>query len=207
MRQKHFIISALTLLLFLSPCLAKQNEYVVTRILDGDTVILDTGETVRYIGIDAPELGKKNGGPGFYAREASRFNKGLVLLKKVRLEFDKEKKDSYGRFLAYVYVKNTLVNSELVRQGYARVMTVPPNTKYKDLFVKNQKEAISKELGIWQEKKKETEAYYVGNKRSYVFHKPSCPLADKMSDKSRIVFRNRTDPIAIGYSPCRKCKP
>jgi micrococcal nuclease len=192
---------------FSNPCDAKDREYQVTKVIDGDTILLDTGETVRYIGIDCPEMGRKGAAPEFYAREATRYNKNLVLLKRVRLEFDVEKKDHYGRLLAYVYVKNLLVNAELVRLGYARAMVKPPNLAHKDLLIKYQREAMAKEIGLWQAEKKDTEPYYVGNKKSYVFHKPSCPYANKIPEKGRIVFRSRVDPIKIGYSPCKKCRP
>ncbi|HVN23703.1 MAG TPA: thermonuclease family protein [Syntrophorhabdales bacterium] len=179
----------------------------MTKVIDGDSVLLDTGEQVRYIGIDAPELGKQAGGPQFYAREAAAFNKHLVLLKKVRLEFDQERHDSYGRLLAYVFVKDVFVNAELVRRGYAKALIKPPNVKYKDLFVKYQNEAMSKEIGLWQEKKSDTASYYVGNKRSYVFHRPDCPYAAKVPEKNKIIFRDRLDAIKIGYTPCKRCKP
>jgi micrococcal nuclease len=182
-------------------------EYVVRKVIDGDTIQLETGETVRYLGIDAPELFLKEGGSEFYAKEAARFNKKLVLLKKVRLEFDAEKKDHYGRLLAYVYVKNVFVNAELVKGGYARAAVKPPNIKHKEAFLDLQKKAMDEEKGLWQEKKKDTEKYYVGNKRTYVLHRPSCNSVSKIPDKNKIVFRNRMDAIKIGYVPDKICKP
>jgi len=182
-------------------------DYVVKKVIDGDTVQLDTGETVRYLGIDAPEVFTKEGGAEFYAREATRYNKKLVFMKKVRLEFDVEKKDQYGRLLAYVFVKDVFVNAELVRQGYAKAYIKPPNIKHKDILLANQKKAMDEEKGLWQEKKKDTEASYIGNKRTYTLHRPSCPLAKKISDKNNIIFRNRMDAIKIGYTLCKQCKP
>jgi len=182
-------------------------EYVVKKVIDGDTIQLESGETVRYIGIDAPELYIKEGGSEFYAKEAARFNKKLVFLKKVKLEFDDERQDSHGRMLAYVFVKNTFVNAELVRQGYAKVMVKPPNTKYKDVLLAQQQKAIDEDRGLWQEKKQDTESTYVGNKRTYTLHRPSCSYVTKIPDKSRITFRSRSDAIKIGYTPCRYCKP
>jgi len=200
-------IALVFLAFFLSPCQAKEQEVLVTKVIDGDTIVLENGDTVRYIGISAPRLKSKEGGAEFFAREALRQNKSLVLLKKVRLEFDAEKKDSAGRLLAYVYVKNVFINGELVRLGFARSAAAAPNLKYRDLLLRYEKEASGKSIGLWQEGKKESESYYVGNKRSFVFHRPSCPLAAKIPEKSRIVFRRRTDPIQIGYVPCKKCKP
>jgi micrococcal nuclease len=205
--MRNTVLSAVLLLLtiFCAPCPGK--EYTVSKVIDGDSIVLETGEQVRYIGLDAPEMGKQEGGPQFYAKEATAFNKQLVLLKKVRLEFDAERHDAYGRLLAYVFVKNLFVNGELVKRGYARAMIKPPNVKYKDLLIKYQNEAMSKEIGLWQEKKSDTASSYVGNKRTYVFHRPDCPYAGKIPEKNKIVFRNRLDAIKIGYTPCKRCKP
>jgi micrococcal nuclease len=125
----------------------------------------------------------------------------------VRLEFDVEKKDHYGRLLAYVFVKNVFVNAELVKGGYARAAVKPPNTRYKDALLDQQKNAMDDERGLWQEKKKDTEKYYVGSKRTYTLHRPSCKVVPKISDKNRIIFRNRMDAIKIGYVPDKICKP
>jgi micrococcal nuclease len=189
------------------PAQAKEKEFLVAKVIDGDTVMLENGDIVRYLGINAPSIKKNEGGPEFYAREALRQNKSLVLLKKVRLEFDAQKKDAEGRLLAYVYVKNLFVNGEMVRLGCARVAAKPLNMKYRDLLLRYQKDASAKYAGLWQEKKQESEPYYVGNKRTYIFHRPSCPLVNKIPEKSKIIFRTRADPISIGYVPCKKCKP
>jgi micrococcal nuclease len=187
--------------------MAYGKEYVVNKIINGDTIQLDTGEIVKYIGIEAPELNMKEGGPEFFARQASRQNQRLVLLKKVRLEFDKEKKDSEGRMLAYVFVKNVFVNAELIKLGYAKTNIVPPNDKYKNMFLDYEKKAKQSEKGLWQEAKKDTETFYIGNKRSYAFHRPSCNLIDKIPEKSKIIFRNRADAIKVGFIPDKMCKP
>jgi len=206
--RRFAVIAALILSIIpLGPSLAKEQEYPVAKVIDGDTILLENGSIVHYIGVNAPQLKGKEGGGEFFAREAFRENKSLVVMKKVRLEFDAQKKDDEGRLLAYVFVKDLFVNAELVRLGYARAAVSPPNVKYKDLFLKNEGEARQKYAGLWQEGKEESEPYYVGNKRTYVFHKPSCPMVAKIPEKSRIIFRTRADPIRIGYVPCKKCKP
>ncbi len=204
--KKAIILLSLTLTLF-SINVLYGKEYVVSKIIDGDTIQLETGEIVRYLGVDTPELFKKEGRAEFYAREAARYNKRLVFLKKVRLEFDVEKKDNYGRLLAYVFVKNLFVNGELVKHGYAKVMIKPPNIKYKDMLLSYQQKAMDEEKGLWQEKKKDTESYYIGNKRTYTLHRPSCKFASKIPEKNRIIFRSRIDAIKIGYTPDRNCRP
>lgn len=127
----------------------------VSRVIDGDTVELSTGETVRYIGIDTPELREKSGSgwvysPRPYAEEARDFNRTLVEGKPVRLEFDVQKKDKYNRLLAYVYSEGRMVNIEMVRQGYAMVYTFPPNVKYTGRFLKAQQDARGNNNGLWK---------------------------------------------------------
>ena len=122
----------------------------VRRIVDGDTVVLANGERVRYIGVDTPELHHPRKPVQYYAREAAEFNRRLVERQPVRLEFDVERRDRYGRTLAYLFLQDgTFVNAELVRQGYAQLLTIPPNVKYVDLFTKLQKEAREAGRGLW----------------------------------------------------------
>ncbi len=137
--------------------------YQVVRAIDADTLELSGGERVRLIGIDTPESrynsklyrdAKRTGEPpdGILAmgKLAHRFTKDLVEGKKVRLEFDVQQRDRYGRLLAYVFLEDsTFVNAEIVKQGYAQIMTVPPNVKYKDLFLRLQKEAREDGRGLW----------------------------------------------------------
>lgn len=108
-----------------------ENTYQVARVIDGDTIKLSNGDRVRYIGINTPETKHPRKGVEYFGPEASAFNKKLVGGKKVRLEFDVQRRDRYGRLLAYVYLLDgTFVNLELVRQGFAQVSTFPPNVKH-----------------------------------------------------------------------------
>ncbi|HLO60271.1 MAG TPA: thermonuclease family protein [Bacteroidales bacterium] len=147
-------------LLFLGSCTSSisppVNElYSVTRVVDGDTFWAynpQEGEIkIRLIGLDAPEIhktAKKN--IGYYGTESTRYLEQLVGGKNVRLEFDAGKYDRYKRVLAYVYLEDgTFVNAELIRQGYATVLTVPPNVKYADEFVKLQRKARRSGRGMW----------------------------------------------------------
>jgi len=122
----------------------------VKRVIDGDTIVLGNNERVRYIGVNTPETHHPKKGIEYYGPEAADFNKKLVLGKSVKLEFDAEKYDKYGRTLAYVYLGDgTFVNAELVKLGYARVMSIRPNTRYSELFKRLQQEAKTKRLGLW----------------------------------------------------------
>jgi micrococcal nuclease len=133
----------------------KHEYYRVTKVVDGDTFWIDggfgKGIKIRLIGVDAPES-RKTGSreTGFFGREASDYLKGLISGKRVRLEYDIGRSDRYGRTLAYVYLEDgTFVNAKLVRDGYASVMTVPPNVKYADLFLRLERKARKQQRGMW----------------------------------------------------------
>jgi len=128
--------------------------YGVQNVVDGDTIRLDNGMDVRYIGIDTPETMKRGGSgwmfqPEEYGVAAKEFNRSMVSGRKVRLEFDREKKDKYGRLLAYVYVDGKMANLELVRKGLATVYTFPPNTMHLDRLLEAQSEARAEKKGLW----------------------------------------------------------
>jgi micrococcal nuclease len=126
----------------------------VVSIVDGDTIkvrIGDHTETVRYIGMNAPELHHPTKGEEPGGREAAEANRKLVGGQTVRVELDVQERDRYARLLAYVYLGDMMVNAELVAQGYAQVMTIPPNVKYQDLLLKNQREARLLQLGLWKD--------------------------------------------------------
>ena len=124
-------------------------EFGVKRVLDGDTIELENGERVRYIGINTPEIAHPPRGAEFFGPKAAEANRELVEGKRVRLEFDVQKRDRYGRLLAYVYVDSLFVNAELVKRGYAYAYTYPPNVKYAELFVRLQREAREAGRGLW----------------------------------------------------------
>lgn len=138
--------------------------YTVTRVIDGDTIVLSDGRKVRLIGVDTPEVyyseklvnDSKRSGQDIktiqgLGRRASEFTKKLCLGKKVRLEYDVDRKDRYKRTLAYVYLEDgTFLNGKIIQEGFAQVMTVVPNVKHADLFLKLQKEARDSNKGLWK---------------------------------------------------------
>jgi len=144
----------LPLLLLTAPAaLAAPLEGAVVRVVDGDTIHVKIGERVekvRYIGVNTPEVHHPTKGEEPGGREATDANRRLVAGKRVRLETDVQARDRYGRLLAYVWVGDVMVNAELVRQGYAQVMTVPPNVRHQELFVKLQREAREAGRGLWR---------------------------------------------------------
>ena len=125
----------------------------VVRVVDGDTIHVRVGERlekVRYIGVNTPEVHHPRKGEGPGGRDAMAINRTLVERRHVRLETDVQARDRYGRLLAYVWVGETMVNAELVRRGYAQVMTIPPNVRHQALFVKLQREAREGARGLWR---------------------------------------------------------
>jgi micrococcal nuclease len=132
----------------------------VTHVVDGDTIDVrmpdGEEESVRYIGIDTPETVKPDtpvqcGGP-----EAHAVNERLVGGRTVTLRFDAERRDVYGRLLAYVYLPRAgsgghalFVNAELVRRGLARTLTIPPNDSFAQLFARLAARAGAAGRGLW----------------------------------------------------------
>lgn len=129
---------------------------LVTKVSDGDTfwVTHPSGkkEKIRLIGINTPEA--RNTGRTeveYFGKEASAYAKQLLLNKQVRLEFDLQKYDRYKRTLAYAYLPSgTMVNALLVKEGYARAATYPPNVRYQETFQNLEKEARRAKRGLWR---------------------------------------------------------
>jgi micrococcal nuclease len=127
-------------------------EARVTDVIDGDTieVALPGGvEDVRYIGIDTPETVKPGTPVQCYGPKAHRVNERLVAGRRARLVFDTERRDIYHRLLAYVYVRGRFVNAELVRRGFARTLTIPPNDSHAGLFHRLARAAGRAGRGLW----------------------------------------------------------
>jgi micrococcal nuclease len=130
----------------------EEETFFVKRAVDGDTIELDNGEKVRYIGINTPESVDPRRSVECFGKEASEFNKNLVEGKSVALERDISDRDRYGRLLRFVYLEDgTFVNEILVWEGYASVMTYPPDVSKQDIFREAEQEARSEKRGLWSE--------------------------------------------------------
>jgi len=174
---------------------------------DGDTVVLGDGRRIRYAGINAPEVAHNNSPAERFGPEARDFNRKLVLHKKVRLEFDREKNDQYGRVLAYVFLRDgTFVNAQLVKDGYAYYVFRRPNIKYDSLLFRFQREAMAKRVGMWQ-RFPDKKGPFLGNSRSRRLHQMTCPFGKSTSPKHRITFKTKYEAFWSGYSPCTRCNP
>ncbi|MDR1379843.1 MAG: thermonuclease family protein [Synergistaceae bacterium] len=134
----------------------------VTRVVDGDTIhVTVAGEdrTVRLIGVDTPETVHPRKPVEFYGKEASDFTKKNLTNKTVWLEYDVAPLDRYNRHLAYVWltkpgtgetaIRKNMFNAQLVLQGYGKIMTIQPNSKYSQIFAKFQEEARNNKRGLW----------------------------------------------------------
>jgi micrococcal nuclease len=173
----------------------------VTKVVDGDTIYVKFGnereEKVRFIGVDTPESTIRIDP---YGKEAAAYTKSQLYGKDVWLELDVQERDKYGRLLAYIWlsppvnvndteIRNKMFNAILLLEGYAQIMTVPPNIKYVDYFRVYQQEAREQNKGLWglntdDNKSSRTSGdpeYYIGNKESKIFHRPDCPWSQKIA--------------------------
>jgi len=134
------------LFLFSCHCFAISCSWAATvaAVIDGDTIRLEDGTTVRYLGVNTPEYGQP-----FY-EEAKRFNEQLVIGKSVRLETRARKQDKYRRTLAYVFVDDVLVNLQIVATGWGHVFLLEPLPQ-DDEWLRLQKQAQDQHKGIWRD--------------------------------------------------------
>ncbi len=218
MKSLKRIIVPLILLLLSSVVLA-QDTALVSRVVDGDTIELSTGEKVRLIGVDTPETVHPSKPIEFFGKEASAFTKSMVEGKRVRLEFDAEERDHYGRLLAYVYLEDgTFLNAEIVRQGYGQILSIPPNVKHADEFLKLQQEARDAGRGLWAGETAPAEPQPAaevapgeqaasGNETVYItktgakYHRDGC----RFLSKSKIPLKLKD--AVLRHTPCAVCNP
>lgn len=125
----------------------------VLRVVDGDTIEIEGGQKLRYIGVDTPETVDPRRDPQCFGKEASLYNKTLAEGKEVYLEKDVSETDRYGRLLRYVYLEENdiSVNEQLVKEGYAVASSYPPDIKYQEQFKMAEQEARNNQKGLWQE--------------------------------------------------------
>ncbi|MEO8606029.1 MAG: thermonuclease family protein [bacterium] len=185
---------------------------VVTRIVDGDTVHVETDGrdvTVRLIGVDTPELHSRDdprAAPQPFARQASDFTRLRLADRTVRLEFESDERlDRYGRTLAYVFLPDgTFFNRELVRGGYARAYVRFP-FRFREQFVADETAARQAGRGLWAEANaRVVNGLVIGNRRSRLYHLPGQKHYDDVSVRNRVYFANEDAARAAGYTPARQ---
>lgn len=195
---------------------------LVTTVVDGDTIYVSMGgqsEKVRFIGVNCPEISH----PDLhikeqpYGKEAAACTEKCLLGRTIYLEKDVQERDKYGRLLAYVWldrplndseaeVRAKMFNARLLLDGYAQVMTVPPDVKYADMFVKFQREAREKGKGLWgaqavPKPAASTSTLYIGNASSKKYHRTDSQWAEKISPANRVYFKTREEAIKQRYVP------
>jgi len=124
----------------------------VDRVVDGDTAkVFYEGESeyVRYIGIDTPESVQPDAPVECFGEQSKDFNAGLIEGQDMKMVFDEEKRDHYGRLLAYVYVNGKMINAEMLRRGYATTLEISPNTSKASQFRDLEEEARDAGRGLW----------------------------------------------------------
>ena len=131
-----------------SPSASEESN--VVRVIDGDTIEIEGKKTVRYIGIDTPEIHHPTKPVGCFGAEAAKRNAELVLGKKVKLVKDVSETDRYGRLLRYVWVDDQFVNELLVKEGFALSATFPPDVNNQKIFQDAEREAKEKSVGLWK---------------------------------------------------------
>jgi len=199
----------------------KESKIKVVKVIDGDTIELENGQKVRYIGIDTPELVHPSKPVECFAKEAQEKNKELVLGKEVWLEKDISETDKYGRLLRYVWVNDILVNEVLVQEGYAQVSTYPPDVKYQERFLEAQRKAREENKGLWNScqyfgqkvlsSQTEKGCLIKGNisaSGEKIYHLPQCGSYDKTvinESKGEKWFCSEEEAILAGFRKAKNC--
>jgi micrococcal nuclease len=189
-----------------SALLSRMDSVRVDYVIDGDTIILEDGRHVRYIGINCPEVAHRDRPGEPFGKAAERFNRQLVEGKAVRLEYDQKKTDRYGRTLAYVFPdRNLLVNRRLVEAGMAFCLYDRKTAKYADALLNAQRRAMAAGKGIWRNPALKKPRTLVGNRASRRFHLPHCDPAKRIADRNRVMFNSRWEAFLEGYAPSKRC--
>jgi micrococcal nuclease len=184
---------------------SSDNPLIMSKVIDGDTGLLSDGRIVRYLGMDAPELGEE------FFFEATRLNADICQDRSVRLTQEMDSVDQYGRILAYVFVRDTvMVNEAIVRAGMAHVYypeRAAMHSDYSDRLMQAQRAARLDSLGIWSVASGHAEDFYIRLMASPVFHRPECRFVAESDSERTIRYDSRAEPLDSGFSPCRFCKP
>jgi micrococcal nuclease len=124
-------------------------EAFIVEVIDGDTLQTASGDKLRLLGIDTPEIYWDSGDAEYLAWEAKQYSTDKLLKKNVELEYDQQKEDHYGRSLVYVFHEGENFNKKLLEKGYASLMIISPNVKYAEDFKKTAEKARKEKRGIW----------------------------------------------------------
>jgi|GEM_PF-1090522 len=209
--QTHKV--TLLIILLIAVNVLANGFYRVSRVIDGDTIVLDDGRTVRLIGVDAPDKSARTELFRSLVVKTSDFLSRLCEDKRVRLEYGRDTTDIYGRTLAYVFLEDgTFINKLIILHGYGYAYLKYP-FKYRDEFISAELEARQKRLGLWGDidtafhKRSEADSpdnsitVYV-TETGTKYHRETC----KHLAKSKIAI-SLAKAVADGYNPCAVCNP
>ena len=196
--KKYAII---LLIMVLTGCVNNEERtgpFLVIKVIDGDTILLETEEKVRLSGINTPEMGE------CYYHEAKQRLVELTLGRQVYLERDMTNKDKYGRLLRYVYQDEQLLNQALVREGYARVFDRFQNdTKRYDQLKQEEQTIQAQNKGVWGCSHQTQGCLYVGSKNSKAYHDPDCKYAKKIKPENLRCYQSDEEVQGLTKSKCK----
>ncbi len=181
-----------------------EEKGVCTKVVDGDTIYLDNGEKIRFVGVNTPERGVE----GYIT--SKNFVQKLCLNKEVGIDVDDAKhNDRYGRTLGVVIVNGKNVNEMLLKEGLAEVMYMPPSEFYPfDWADSSTHIPNSQNTYIHTSDKSASDSgNYVGNSNTGKFHEVSCKWGQKISEHNKVTFNSRNEAVSQGYQPCKVCNP
>ncbi len=167
-------------------------EVYISEVIDGDTVVSASGKRIRLLGIDSPEINWEQGSAEFFAWEARDYLIEQLLNKNVNLKYDIDKKDDYGRSLAYIFLDGENFNLKLLEQGYAGLMLVSPNDKYRKSFIRAADEARENRRGIWNKLE-----YYSGKLPIISYREAEKYIGEEVIVKGRIVNTAKTEELSF----------
>ncbi|MCD4759996.1 thermonuclease family protein [archaeon] len=196
------------LLIFVSGCtgnivfeseeLILEGPFVVTYVVDGDTLDLDNGDRIRFSGINTPETGE------CYYQEAKDRLKELTLDKEVYLEQDTSDTGKYGRKLRYIYLnEDEMVNEILVMEGFAKVYDkYSYDTKRYMQLKRAEADAIIDSLGVWSCEDLKEGCLYVGSKNSDKYYPPDCKYAKKIKAENLVCYMSEEEVVGLVAGSC-----
>jgi endonuclease YncB( thermonuclease family) len=179
------------------------DRFRVVKVIDGDTVELLGGDRLRLLGVDTPESGEP------LHDEATAFLARHTLGKTISIEYAERRRDRYGRLLGFLYVDSFHINRALLDSGYACLYLFKDNELESPVIAQllsAQQDAIKRQVGLWA-LPHEPENRYVATESSLRFHRPGCRSVSKLKPGHYREFATREEPLYLGLSPCRNCRP
>jgi micrococcal nuclease len=197
------LILVLRLVEEIGPEKGPDDRFVVTRVLDGDTMELQGGDRLRLLAIDTPEKDEP------LYDEATAFLERRALGRTAKIEYANQRRDRYGRLLGYLSIDTLFVNKAIIDSGYGYLYLFDDNDINSDqvrTLLASQRSAIERRVGLWS-LPHEPEERYINTEGSFRLHRPSCRSLGELKQGHYQEFRTREEGLATGLSPCRNCKP